>query len=488
MRRSRAVSWVVWILVAFVFTACVAPAAEPITQPGAAERATSAPLVAAGPTNTPRPTPTCYEQGGTYVDQLNVFSQDWDEVIAVATATPAERLQPYIEHLQDIRRETEALRAPACWLVAHAQFLAMMDAAIQGYQDRHAQQPVNVVNESFQTANLHLEAFTTEVDRLEDEWLQSLTGGAAAETANLPATSESLNLSEPTNLPEPTSVPPTATPVPPTATPELQQVATQVIDIVDGDTIKVLMDGQVYTVRLIGMDTPETKHPSKPVECFGQEASVKAYELLTGQMVYLEADPSQDDRDRYNRLLRYVWLPDGRLFNQEMIAQGYAYEYTYDLPYKYQAEFKQAQQQADAQDLGLWAPTTCNGERVATQPAPEPAPVEPVQPVEPAPIEPAPIEPEPIEPAPLVFLQEPGVVAAGAMATVGVQTSPGTTCSITVEYKSGPSKAAGLEAKQAGGDGSVWWTWKVGTNTTPGIWPVYIGCGDQSVSTAVIVQ
>jgi endonuclease YncB( thermonuclease family) len=190
------------------------------------------------------------------------------------------------------------------------------------------------------------------------------------------------------NAPEPTAM--SAQPKP-----ERGGETAQVIEVVDGDTVKVLLNSQEQTLRMIGMDTPETKHPSKPVECFGQEASAKAQELLNGQTVTLEADPSQGERDTFDRLLRYIRLADGRLFNQEMIAQGYAYEYTYDLPYKYQAEFKQAQQQADAQDLGLWSPAACNGERIAVQPAPEPT-IEPaIEPViEPA-VEPAPVVPEP---------------------------------------------------------------------------------------------
>jgi micrococcal nuclease len=144
-----------------------------------------------------------------------------------------------------------------------------------------------------------------------------------------------------------------------------------VVEVIDGDTVDVRLDGQVVRLRLIGIDTPEVVDPRQPVQCFGREASAKAHALLDGQTVALEADPTQDDRDRYGRLLRYVWLPDGRPFNLEMIAQGYAFEYTYDLPYKYQAQFQQAERVAREQGRGLWSPATCNGER---RPAQEPAP------------------------------------------------------------------------------------------------------------------
>lgn len=130
--------------------------------------------------------------------------------------------------------------------------------------------------------------------------------------------------------------------------------------IVDGDTIKVLMDGTIKTIRLIGVDTPETVDPRKPVECFGVEASKKMSELLLNQKVVLEDDPSQGDKDKYRRLLRYVFLTDGTLVNEILIQKGFAYEYTYDLPYKYQSEFKTAQQSAQQNKRGLWSDTACD--------------------------------------------------------------------------------------------------------------------------------
>lgn len=131
--------------------------------------------------------------------------------------------------------------------------------------------------------------------------------------------------------------------------------------VVDGDTIRVNLDGQEVTIRMIGLDTPETKDPRKPVQCFGQEASNRAVQLLNGATVYLEVDPTQGTYDAYQRLLSYVWLSDGRLFNQLMIDEGYAFEYTYNKPYKYQASFKNSQRTAREQQRGLWSPATCNG-------------------------------------------------------------------------------------------------------------------------------
>ena len=132
-----------------------------------------------------------------------------------------------------------------------------------------------------------------------------------------------------------------------------------VLKVIDGDTIHVDANGQRLKIRMIGLDTPETVDPRKPVQCFGREASAQAKTILGGQSVYLETDPSQDTIDRHGRTLAYVWTSSGRLFNLDMIADGFAFEYTYDLPYRYQADFKAAEADASANDRGLWSPNTC---------------------------------------------------------------------------------------------------------------------------------
>jgi micrococcal nuclease len=151
-----------------------------------------------------------------------------------------------------------------------------------------------------------------------------------------------------------------------------------VISVTDGDTIKINFNGKIETLRLIGMDTPETVDPRKPVQCFGKESSEKAKEILSGKKVRLEADPTQGDRDQYGRLLRFVFLEDGTFFNKKMIEDGFAHEYTFQSkPYKYQAEFQDAENSARENNRGLWAPDTCNGdtEKSATVQKTEAAPV-----------------------------------------------------------------------------------------------------------------
>lgn len=133
-----------------------------------------------------------------------------------------------------------------------------------------------------------------------------------------------------------------------------------VTKVIDGDTIAVSKNNRKETLRLIGIDTPETVDPRRGVQCFGREASDHAREILSGKSVRLEADPTQGERDKYKRLLRYIFLPDGRNFNLLMIAEGFAHEYTYDLPYKYQADFKVAEMEAREKELGLWNPNACD--------------------------------------------------------------------------------------------------------------------------------
>jgi endonuclease YncB( thermonuclease family) len=155
---------------------------------------------------------------------------------------------------------------------------------------------------------------------------------------------------------------------------ESQYTYYSITGVVDGDTVKVNINGTVETLRLIGLDTPETVDPRKPVQCFGKEASNKAKELLIGKKVRIEKDPTQGEKDKYNRTLAYIYLESGIFYNKYMIEQGYAHEYTYNTPYKYQAEFKQAQKTAEANKVGLWSPNTCDGvtnqtETTATPPA-----------------------------------------------------------------------------------------------------------------------
>ncbi len=155
-----------------------------------------------------------------------------------------------------------------------------------------------------------------------------------------------------------------ANPTTPASTSTAPTDGLAVVRINDGDTIVVNQNGQEETVRLIGVDTPETKDPRKPVQCFGKEASNWTKSQLEGQRVRLEVDVTQGDRDRYNRLLAYVFRASDNLFiNHTLITEGYGHEYTYQSnPYKYQSDFRAAEQAAREQGRGLWGADTCNGD------------------------------------------------------------------------------------------------------------------------------
>jgi len=130
--------------------------------------------------------------------------------------------------------------------------------------------------------------------------------------------------------------------------------------VVDGDTLKIKIGDKEDIVRLIGINTPETVDPRKTVECFGKESSAKMKELAEGKEVLIVEDQTQGQKDKYQRLLAYVYLSDGTLLNQKMIEDGYAFEYTYNIPYEFQIEFKDAEKNARENNLGLWNKSVCD--------------------------------------------------------------------------------------------------------------------------------
>ena len=138
---------------------------------------------------------------------------------------------------------------------------------------------------------------------------------------------------------------------PAAAQPE-QVVPAYVARVTDGDTITVRLEsGRLETVRLIGIDTPETRHPALPVQCFGREASARTRELALDKPTELELDVQQ--RDRYRRLLAYVWI-DGEMLNWGLAAEGYAMALTIPPNVRYADYFRSAAAAAREQGLGLW--------------------------------------------------------------------------------------------------------------------------------------
>ena len=132
-----------------------------------------------------------------------------------------------------------------------------------------------------------------------------------------------------------------------------RDTAYQVLKVVDGDTIKIEYEGKSESVRLIGVDTPETVHPNKPVESFGPEASSFLKNMLKGESVYLRF--GNEERGKYGRILAYVYrAPDAIFVNLEIVRQGYGRAYT-KYPFKHQDIFQHYEDRARKVGKGLWA-------------------------------------------------------------------------------------------------------------------------------------
>lgn len=126
----------------------------------------------------------------------------------------------------------------------------------------------------------------------------------------------------------------------------------RVVEIVDGDTIKVELRGQVYRLRYIGMDSPERDVAGSTPEPYAVEATEANRRLVEGQTVTLDKDVS--DTDRYGRLLRYVYVGD-TLVNVELVRLGLAWAKTYPPDTRLQAEIIAAEKQAREAHRGLWS-------------------------------------------------------------------------------------------------------------------------------------
>lgn len=140
---------------------------------------------------------------------------------------------------------------------------------------------------------------------------------------------------------------------------ELTTTGYTVSSVLDGDTFRIKYQGKTQNIRLLGIDAPESnKTRYKYLECFGTEAKNYLKTLIDKKKITFQFDVSQDQKDVYDRLLAYVFL-DGKNINQTMIEDGYAKEYTYKTPYNYQLQFRQAEQLAQENHLGLWNESTC---------------------------------------------------------------------------------------------------------------------------------
>lgn len=128
----------------------------------------------------------------------------------------------------------------------------------------------------------------------------------------------------------------------------------KVLRVVDGDTIVVSPNEKV---RLIGVDTPETVHPRKAVQCFGKDAKEFTRRMTESKSIRLfldESNQARNHKDRYGRTLAYVYFDDGTMLNAELIRGGYAHAYT-RFPFRYIVEFRALERTARSQGIGLWS-------------------------------------------------------------------------------------------------------------------------------------
>ncbi|MBX5437689.1 MAG: thermonuclease family protein [Alicyclobacillaceae bacterium] len=256
---------------------------------------------------------------------------------------------------------------------------------------------------------------------------------------------------------------------------------------VDGDTIHVRMpDGREETIRMLLIDTPEDVKPGTPVEPFSLQAAAFArQELPVGKRVYLEEGVPGHQRDKYGRLLAFVYVKPGDMYNEDVVRRGLARVAYVEPPNTmHLSALRRDEQYAKSRHLGIWSipgyvtPTGFNlqavqrasggaarrasgggaaGTRVNTAPG-------------------------------LRLVGGRLSVAPGEEASITVQTTPGALGTIEVDYKSGPSHARGLEPAKADGHGQITWTWMVGTHTTPGQWPVVVRVGSRTLRATLTVR
>ena len=130
-------------------------------------------------------------------------------------------------------------------------------------------------------------------------------------------------------------------------------ISAKVVRVSDGDTFVATVNGRRERIRVIGVDTPESVAPNQPVEPYSKEASDFAKHYLDGETVRLVGDA--EPRDRYGRMLAYVWLEDGTFWNALLVAEGYAQQLTIPPNVTYERLFRRLVGEARRENRGLWA-------------------------------------------------------------------------------------------------------------------------------------
>ncbi len=141
--------------------------------------------------------------------------------------------------------------------------------------------------------------------------------------------------------------------------PPAEAPTTRILEVIDGDTVRIASSGEEDTVRVIGIDRPETRRPGRGVECGGRAATAALRDLAEGRPVRVIEDPTQDRRDRYGRRLAYLELEGGRDLGERQVAKGHAAVYVFEEPFGRLPRYRRAERKARARRDGAWG--ACGG-------------------------------------------------------------------------------------------------------------------------------
>jgi micrococcal nuclease len=276
---------------------------------------------------------------------------------------------------------------------------------------------------------------------------------------------------------------------------------------VDGDTIHVNLHGKDETIRMLLIDTPEDVDPVKPVEPYGPTAAAYARSVLpVGKHIYIQEGHPGYTRDKYGRLLAYVYITPHDMYNVDVVKKGYArVAYIYPPNTDHLSQLEAAQSYAKSHHLGIWslsgyvtsegynlsvACTWAADHGYSTHGCSGQAPSHSSESTHHS----SGSSSTTTHTSTTTTSSHPSVVSSnlnvspGDYASVTVKATPGARGTIEVDYESGPSHAQGLDPKNADASGEITWTWKVGTRTHAGDWPVIITIGGQTIKLTLHVH
>ncbi|WP_035424208.1 thermonuclease family protein [Bacillus sp. UNC438CL73TsuS30] len=262
---------------------------------------------------------------------------------------------------------------------------------------------------------------------------------------------------------------------------------------IDGDTIQVKYNGKNETVRMLLIDTPEDVDPRKPVEPYGYTAAKYAKSKLpVGKHIYLQLGKKGYERDKYHRLLAYVYITKTDLYNKDIVKKGYArVAYVYKPNTDHLSELQSAQSYAKSKKLGIWSISgyvTSNGYSLSKSCSYARSNGYSTNGCGITGTKTTNTSSKGTTSSSTKVTGTTLTVKHGQQASITIKTKPGVKGTIQVIYSSGPSKASGLTAKTANSGGYITWSWRVGTSTKPGSYPVIMKANGSTIKKTLIVR